>query len=74
MRCSHFARMCQVLASAYTVGMLSIVSEFMRPQIHLDWKQTNALDTAYTLGTSLAVILWIFIPKLVSLPINRQSA
>jgi len=53
-----------VLASAYTVGMLSIVSEFMRPQVYLDWKQTVALQTAYSLGTSLAVMIWIFVPKL----------
>jgi hypothetical protein len=57
---------CQVLASAYTVVMLSIVSELMQPQVYLDWKQSVFLQTTYSLGTALAIMVWIFAPKLVS--------
>lgn len=47
--------------------MLSIVSELMQPQVYLDWKQAVLLQTTYSLGTTLAVMVWIFVPKLVSL-------
>lgn len=65
------------MLSVYAVVMLSVVSEFMRPMVYLDWEQMVALQTTSTLGTSLVVIMWMFVPKLniklcVSSPTSRS--
>jgi hypothetical protein len=54
----------QVLAAAYTVAMLRILTEFMQAQVYLDWQETVVLQTAFSLGSALAVVFWIFVPKI----------
>ena len=53
-----------VFAAAYTVVMLMVLTEFMEDQLPEDWRAQTLLRTASLLGSAVAVVFWLFLPKL----------
>ena len=53
-----------VLAASYTVGMLMVLTEFMQAQVYLNWEEVVVLQAAFSLGSAMGVIFWVFVPKI----------